>query len=72
MSQRMLNPKEAAARLNVTEDALRGMRMRGNGPPYAKLGHRTIQYPEIDLEIWIRSRIVKPDEEDSDESSQDD
>ena len=46
-AERLLTPKEAANFLRVSESWLAKARMRGDGPPYVKLG-RSIRYREGD------------------------
>lgn len=51
----LLTPKEAAQRLKLSDSFLAKARMRGDGPPYSKLG-RSIRYPEPGLLQWMKSR----------------
>ena len=53
--ERLLTPKDAANLLRLSESWLAKARMRGDGPPYVKLG-RTIRYREGALLQWLRSR----------------
>lgn len=48
-------PKEAASILKVSLSWLAKARMRGDGPPYIKVG-RSIRYSEAALLQWIKSR----------------
>jgi len=43
--ERLLTPRETSAFLRVSESWLAKARMRGDGPPYVKIG-RSIRYPE--------------------------
>jgi excisionase family DNA binding protein len=52
---RLLTPKEAANFLRVSESWLAKARMRGDGPPFVKIG-RSIRYRQSDLLRWMRSR----------------
>ena len=52
---RLLTPKEAAFYLKVSESWLAKARMRGDGPPYIKVG-RPIRYSEAALLQWMKSR----------------
>ena len=54
-AERLLTPKETAKFLRVSELWLAKARMRGDGPPYVKLG-RAIRYREGALLQWLRSR----------------
>lgn len=54
--ERLLTPKETADFLRVSESWLAKARMRGDGPPFAKLG-RAIRYPESGLIGYTKSRL---------------
>jgi predicted DNA-binding transcriptional regulator AlpA len=51
----LLIPKETAGRLKVSTSWLAKARMRGDGPPFIKIG-RAIRYPEAALILWMKSR----------------
>lgn len=51
----LLTPKEAAGLLKVSLSWLAKARMRGDGPPYIKLG-RSVRYSEVALLQWMKSR----------------
>jgi hypothetical protein len=53
--ERLLTSNEAAARLRVSMSWLAKARMRGDGPPYIKVG-RSIRYTEAGLVQWTKSR----------------
>jgi excisionase family DNA binding protein len=53
--ERLLTPSEAADFLRVSESWLAKARMRGDGPPFVKIG-RSIRYRESDLVQWMKSR----------------
>jgi hypothetical protein len=53
--ERLLTPKEAAQFLRVSSSWLAKSRMRGDGPPFLKLG-RSIRYTEAGILLWTRSR----------------
>ena len=53
--ERLLTAKDAANLLRLSESWLAKARMRGDGPPYVKLG-RAIRYREGALLQWLRSR----------------
>jgi hypothetical protein len=50
----LLTPKEAAARLKVSTSWLAKARMRGDGPPFIKIG-RAIRYSDAALIQWMKS-----------------
>lgn len=54
--ERLLTPKEAANLLRLSPSWLAKARMRGDGPPYAKLG-RSIRYSEGALLQWMKSHL---------------
>jgi predicted DNA-binding transcriptional regulator AlpA len=51
----LLSPKEAAKFLKVSVSWLAKARMRGDGPPYIRIG-RSIRYSEAALLQWLKSR----------------
>jgi excisionase family DNA binding protein len=51
----LLTPKEAAKLLKVSLSWLAKARMRGDGPPYIRIG-RSIRYAEAALIQWMKSR----------------
>lgn len=52
----LLSPKETAARFKVSVSWLAKARMRGDGPPYIKVGGRSVRYTEVALIQWMKSR----------------
>ena len=51
----VLTAKEAAMHLKVSLSWLAKARMRGDGPPYIRIG-RSIRYAQASLMQWMRSR----------------
>jgi excisionase family DNA binding protein len=51
----LLTPKEAARLLKVSVSWLAKARMRGDGPPYIRIG-RSIRYREDALIQWMKGR----------------
>ena len=51
----VLTPREAAKFIKFSLSWLAKARMRGDGPPYFKLG-RSIRYTEAALLQWMKSR----------------
>jgi excisionase family DNA binding protein len=51
----LLTPKEAAHFLRVSLSWLAKARMRGDGPPFIKVG-RSIRYSEAALMQWMKSQ----------------
>jgi predicted DNA-binding transcriptional regulator AlpA len=52
----LLSNNEAAAYLGLSNRTLPGLRRRGGGPPYIKLGGRKVSYLKRDLDAWLESR----------------
>jgi predicted DNA-binding transcriptional regulator AlpA len=53
--ERLLTAKDAASLLRLSPSWLAKARMRGDGPPYMKLG-RSVRYGESVLAKWTRTR----------------
>jgi excisionase family DNA binding protein len=50
----ILTPEQAAKILKVSTRKLRTLRAtRGAGPPFLRIGYRTIRYRRADLEAWV-------------------
>ena len=54
--ERLLTAKDAANFLRVSPSWLAKSRMRGDGPPYAKIGG-SVRYSEGALVQWVKSRL---------------
>jgi predicted DNA-binding transcriptional regulator AlpA len=52
--ERLLTTSEAASLLRLSPSWLAKARMRGDGPPYIKLG-RSIRYSQTALLLWMRA-----------------
>jgi predicted DNA-binding transcriptional regulator AlpA len=52
--ERLLTARDAANLLRLSASWLAKARMRGDGPPYIKLG-RSIRYSETALFLWMRA-----------------
>jgi excisionase family DNA binding protein len=55
--QTMLDQREAARLLRLSERTLERLRGSGGGPRFVKCG-RSVRYRETDLEAWIAQRVV--------------
>jgi predicted DNA-binding transcriptional regulator AlpA len=53
--ERLLTARDTANLLRLSASWLAKARMRGDGPPYVKLG-RSIRYTEAGILEWMRSR----------------
>jgi hypothetical protein len=56
-----LYPAEAAFIIGLTVRALEAWRAQDRGPPYFKIGQRTIRYQRCALLAWIERRSVRPE-----------
>lgn len=54
--QRRLRAPEAAAYIGLSASTLAKMRLRGDGPAYAKAGRRIVVYDPRDLDAWLTAR----------------
>ena len=55
-NHQMLRAPAAAAYIGLSASTLAKMRLRGDGPAYAKAGPWIVVYDLRDLDEWIRSR----------------
>jgi hypothetical protein len=55
---RLLKPLETSKRLDVSVWTLANWRKTAFGPPYIRLKHNDIRYPEDSLAEWIEERKV--------------
>jgi predicted DNA-binding transcriptional regulator AlpA len=53
----LLNGREAASALRLSERTLERLRLRGDGPRYCKIGRRVV-YPQCELDSWVLTRLV--------------
>lgn len=51
----LLTP-EASTHLHISESTLEKWRIRGDGPPFIRLGSRKVGYLRADLDEWLASR----------------
>jgi predicted DNA-binding transcriptional regulator AlpA len=54
-----LRTDEAAKVLTVSAGTLAQWRRTNQGPPYFRLGPRTIVYQRADLEDWLKAQIAR-------------
>ena len=55
--QTLLDQREAAAVLRLSERTLERLRLTGDGPQFVKATRR-VMYREGDLEAWIASKLM--------------
>jgi excisionase family DNA binding protein len=61
--EKLLTPKEAAAKLRVSMATLRGWRKEGKGPTVVRLSRRTFRYSEEHIKEYIEAvRKAEPGE----------
>ncbi len=53
----LINEKEAAAFLKLTDRTMQGFRHRGGGPQYVRISSRCLRYRRADLRDWADARI---------------
>jgi predicted DNA-binding transcriptional regulator AlpA len=70
---RLLDEDEAADYLGLSPRTLQGLRVKGGGPDYIKLGSRAVRYRLSDLEEFIEDRRQSStsDDEDFDDGDED-
>jgi predicted DNA-binding transcriptional regulator AlpA len=56
LPNRKLRAPEAARFLGLSTSTLAKMRLRGDGPVYAKAGRRIVIYDLADLNTWVTQR----------------
>jgi excisionase family DNA binding protein len=57
MQTQLLDQREAARVLRLSERTLERLRLQGGGPSYVKCG-RSVRYRIDDIERWIAQRVV--------------
>ena len=63
-SIRLMDQREAAKLLRLSERTLERLRVQGGGPLFVKCG-RSVRYREVDLERWIAQRVVSSTSEEA-------
>ncbi len=54
----LITPEESGVFLGeVSPLTLKSWRHLGGGPPYIKIGHRTVRYRRCDLRAWADARV---------------
>jgi len=51
-----LTTAQAADFLQLSPKTLEGYRLKGGGPKYLRLGHRTVRYCKEDLRAWAQEQ----------------
>lgn len=52
----LLSAEQTAQITGLSQSTLAKMRLRGDGPPYIKLGPRRVAYSTRDLNSWLDAR----------------
>jgi predicted DNA-binding transcriptional regulator AlpA len=60
IEQGRLRPKEAAQYIGVSLSAMAKWRIRGEGPPFHRLGPRLVVYFKDEIDAWIARRVSVP------------
>jgi predicted DNA-binding transcriptional regulator AlpA len=68
----LLDEDEAAEYLGLSPRTLQGLRVKGGGPDYIKIGSRAVRYRLSDLEEFIEERRQSSTSEDEDFDEGDD
>ena len=58
----LLTADDAEEQSDVSRKALEMRRVRGQEPPFMKLGRREVRYPRTEFFRWLASRYVAPRE----------
>jgi len=53
----LLDQREAAKLLRLSERTLERLRLTGGGPSYVKCG-RSVRYRQADIDAWVAQRVV--------------
>lgn len=54
--EELLTEREVAAWLKLSVSSLKRLRLRGEGPPYVRLGPRAVRYSPEAVREWLRQR----------------
>ena len=57
--QALLNQRQTAALIGVSERTLECWRCRGSGPPFVKISRRAVRYRRKDIDQWVRERVQR-------------
>ncbi len=55
--QALINEKEAADFLGLSDRAMQKMRQTGGGAPFIRISSRCLRYRRIDLRTWAEARM---------------
>ena len=53
----LLNQRQAASLIGVSERTLESWRCRGGGPPFVKISRRAVRYRRQDIDQWVGERV---------------
>lgn len=57
MNALLIDTKAAAERVALSVRMMEDLRLKGDGPPFAKIG-RAVRYRVADLDAWVAGRLV--------------
>lgn len=55
----LLNQRQAADLMGVSERTLECWRSRGGGPPFVKISRRAVRYRRQDIDQWVGERVQR-------------
>lgn len=58
-SDRYIDEKQVAEYLGISAKTLQGYRVKGGGPEFMKLGHKTVRYKISDIQEWAKNHKKK-------------
>lgn len=56
----LLTPEEVASILGVAPSTVQRWRRLKQGPPFIRVGHRTVRYDRDTLEAWKQQQTPRP------------
>jgi predicted DNA-binding transcriptional regulator AlpA len=56
----VLTAKETSQEYGIPEPTLTDWRYKSLGPPYVRLGPKSIRYRRRDIEAWLEANTVRP------------
>lgn len=65
MNDVCIRTPEAAQYLSISESSLTKMRMTRDGPPFVRVGVRSVAYRRADLDEWLQARVHNKEASDS-------
>jgi predicted DNA-binding transcriptional regulator AlpA len=60
MTRNLISETDLATRPNLSVKTLRGWRRRGEGPPFLRLGRRSVRYELTAVDKWLARSLRSP------------